>query len=168
MDFKEVLKKRQSCRSYLYEKISKEDLDEILEAGIKAPIAKGRYGDYKIFVYSDEKLKEIQRVAKEVTNADFTFGCPLLILVAYKGEENEPMEQSVGAIIENMELCASNLDLNSVFVYTIKRVALANEAFKNTLNLGEYTPEACLCVGKGKDFKFIDKHHEILVEKYSK
>ena len=40
MDFMEVLKKRYSCKKFDGRKISKEQLDAILEAGRLAPTAK--------------------------------------------------------------------------------------------------------------------------------
>lgn len=168
MEFNEVINKRQSCRSYSNEEVSEKDLDEILLSGMKAPIAKGKYADYKLVVYSGSKMKELQKITFNHMNNDYTYGAPLMIVVAYKGIENEPMEQSVGAIMENMELCASNLNLDSVFLYTIKRVYEADEEYKKALNLGDYVAEACLAVGKGKDFKFVNKNHLLVVEKYTK
>jgi len=164
MEFDKVINKRISCRSFLDEKIDRENISKILDSAKKAPVAKGKYQDYKLFIIESKKLKDLQSLTLKESNLDFTYGAPLVIVVAYKGEENEPMEQSVGAIIENMELCASNLGLDSVFVYTIKRYFLGSEAYKNALNLDGYIPEACLCIGKGKDFKYTDKKHNIDVE----
>ena len=62
MDFMEVLKKRYSCKKFDGRKISKEQLDAILEAGRLAPTAKNLQEQKIYVVQSDEGLEKIDRI----------------------------------------------------------------------------------------------------------
>lgn len=58
MELLEIMKKRRSIRKYTNEQIRKEDLEKIIEAGLRAPNAGGRQGTYIVGVHNKE-LTEI-------------------------------------------------------------------------------------------------------------
>lgn len=165
MEFNDVISKRQSVREFSSETIADDYIDILLDSAKKAPIARGLYGDYKLVVIQGETLKEMQKVFIDL-NKDITYGCSLMIVVAYKGLENEPMEQSIGSIIENMHLEATNLGLGSVYVYNFKPFYSHTQKLHNIVDFKDYVPEAALCIGITKDYKYINKKHDILTEYY--
>lgn len=81
MEFKDLAKKRYSCRKFSDKKVEKELLDQIVEAGMLAPTAVNKQ-PYKIFMLMSEKAKE--NVAKTTT---FTFGADCFLVVGYKNED---------------------------------------------------------------------------------
>lgn len=60
MNTLEAIKKRVSCRAYKPEQISEEALNEILKAGMSAPVASAMYDSMHITVVENEEvLKQI-------------------------------------------------------------------------------------------------------------
>lgn len=80
MDFMEVLKKRYSCKKFDGRKISKEQLDAILEAGRLAPTAKNLQEQKIYVVQSDEGLEKIDRITP------CRYGAGTVLLVAFDRE----------------------------------------------------------------------------------
>lgn len=163
MEFEDILNKRQSVRNFKKENVSKASIDAILLAGMKAPVAMGQYKDYLLKVVQNEELSKLQENLSSLSSrGDCTYGAPLVILVLYKNEMNEPAAQSVGCIIENMSLKSTELDLGSVYVYSIKNYS-SNESVRDFLNIGDYKVAACLAIGKKEHYQYINKNHKIEV-----
>ncbi len=81
MEFKELAKKRYSCRKFSSKKVEKEKIEQIIEAGIDAPTAVNKQ-PFKIFMIDSEKAKE------DLKNYTiFTFGADVFLLLGYKEEE---------------------------------------------------------------------------------
>lgn len=64
MDFDNVIKNRQSIRSYTNEEVSKEELDKIVEAGRFAPSAKNRQ-PWRFYYLNDEEKNHIVDIMYE-------------------------------------------------------------------------------------------------------
>jgi len=165
MEFNNVINKRQSVRSFTKDEISDEDIDIILDAAKKAPVGKGNYNEYKLIVYSNNVVQELSKLSIKSLNRDILYGCNKIILVAHNGPSNEVIEQSIGCIMENMELGATNIGVDSVYVYGIRPLYLNSKEVQEILSLGEFIPEAALCLGKALNYKYIDKKHEMTIEK---
>ena len=77
MDFLELAKKRYSVRKFKDQKIEKETLDKILEAGRVAPTG-CNYQPQRIMVIDDPAALE---KVKECT--PYTFGAPVILMICY-------------------------------------------------------------------------------------
>ena len=77
MEFKEVIKKRYSCKKYSDRKVEKEKLDAILNAGRLAPTAKNLQEQHVYVVQSPEGLAKIDKVTP------CRYGAPTVLVVAY-------------------------------------------------------------------------------------
>lgn len=81
MSFKELAKNRYSCRKMSDKKVSRELVEQIVEAGILAPTAVNKQ-PYKIFLMDSDEAKEN---LKKVTS--YTFGADVFLVVGYKKDE---------------------------------------------------------------------------------
>lgn len=77
MEFKEVIKARYSCRSYIDRQVSEEALKAILEAGRLAPTAKNLQEHHVYVLQSEEAL------AKVDAWSHCRFGAPTVLAVTY-------------------------------------------------------------------------------------
>ena len=77
MEFKEVVKARYSCRSYIDRQVSEEALKAILEAGRLAPTAKNLQEHHFYVLQSEEAL------AKVDAWSHCRFGAPTVLAVTY-------------------------------------------------------------------------------------
>lgn len=81
MEFKDLAKKRYSCRKFSDKKVEKELLDQIVEAGMLAPTAVNKQ-PYKIFMLMSDQAKE--NIAKTTR---FIFDADCFLVVGYKNED---------------------------------------------------------------------------------
>ena len=145
--------KRRSYRKYLSKEVEEEKIHQILEAGMLAPIANGKYYNVILKVFKGEELRILQDTLVKEAGNDNTYKAPLVIAVYHKGENIELANLDVGAIIENMLLEARDLGLGSVFIYSICRLTRSNEALKKYNELdGGYILRSVISVGYVEDF----------------
>lgn len=128
MDYFEVIEKRFSCRNFKDEKVSKELLDKVLEAGILAPTA-CNFQPERILVLEDpetiEKLKEGTR---------YTFNAKTLLIISHDKEVswhrgNDGLDHgSIDSAIvaTHMALAATALGLGTCFVCSMKEGVIWN------------------------------------------
>ncbi len=77
MEFKEVVKKRYSCKKYDGRKVDRAQLEQILEAGRLAPTAKNLQEQHIYVVESEEALAKIDKATP------CRYGAPTVIVVAF-------------------------------------------------------------------------------------
>ena len=83
MELFDVINKRFSNRKFLEKQISNEDLDKILEAGMQAPVGRGRYEDMHITVIQDKSLlDEINKLA----DRSVFYNAPTLVIISAKDD----------------------------------------------------------------------------------
>lgn len=149
----DLFAKRRSYRKYLPKEVEEEKINQILEAGMLAPIANGKYYNVVLKVFKGEELRILQDTLVKETGNDNTYNAPLVIAIYHKGENVELANLDVGAIIENMLLEARDLGLGSVFIYSICRLTRSNEALKKYNELdGGYILRSVISVGYVEDF----------------
>lgn len=129
MNFEDVLIKRRSIRKYNDRDISKESINKIIWAGSLAPSAHNRQ-PWKVIVLKDKKSK-ITEIMKNYYSAnpndesidktaDTIAGCNTLLLIYCNNfEQYEYNLLSLGAMIENMILEATNLNISSVWIANV-------------------------------------------------
>lgn len=162
MDLKEVLDKRVSTRSYSKEEVSKEDIDLLLEAAYKAPIANGLYDKCMLTVITNKEF--INQIAKEYQekadkSKDPFFDAPLLIIFSSKKESSAKYEDA-GCIIENIILQATSLNLGSCYIRGAFNFLGKEADYIKNLNLDQgFYPVSGVVIGKTE--KIQGKNHSI-------
>ena len=125
MNTLEAIAKRHSTRAYLSEQISEEALQTILRAGFAAPVAMAKYESLHITVVQREALLgRIHKATGEMLyrrmgvrkNTDFGAKTILLVSSAESVLPREMAFTSVGIVVENMVLAATELGLQSVIL----------------------------------------------------
>lgn len=145
MNFEDVIRERFSTRSFKDEKVSKEQLDKILEAGRIAPTAKNSQ-PIKIYVIeSDEALNKINDCSPCI------YGAKTVLLVCgnketsfHKGAHSSH-EIDASIVATHMILEATNLGVDSVWVGMFD-----DDKVKETFNL-EYEPVCIIPLGYHTD-----------------
>ena len=165
-----AIEKRFSTRGYTDEKLTKEELDTLIRAGLQAPTAANRQEVHITVVEgSNPILKEIEdekNVGRGIQNPphNFYFEAPVvLILSADKAFYWGKLD--AGIAVENIALAAEALGLGNLIIGCIKD-ALTGEKrdyFANALKFPEgYEFEIAIAVGH----KAVTKEpHEYSVEK---
>ena len=81
MEFEKVIKERFSVRKFKSEKIDKEIIDKILQAGLIAPTGKNSQPIKILVLNSDEALEKLKECSR------CHFDAPLAFLVCYNKDE---------------------------------------------------------------------------------
>ncbi len=149
MEFFDVISKRYSCREYLDDKIKKEELDKILEAGNLAPTAVN-YQPIKIIVIeSNECLSKLKEATK------YTFNSKTILCVAHDKRESWHRykdQRDFGTVdsaivTTHMVLEATNLGIGSCIVCSMNE-----DMVKEILGLDEnFIVDSLITLGYPKD-----------------
>ena len=136
-----LFEKRRSNRFLSNKRLKDNEVEAILRAGELAPVALGRYDDIILNVFQGEELEKLKKEYKETLNRDIYYDGSLFVLVTQKDAKPELANQNAGAIIENMLLEATELDIGSVFIFQPVRGALNNPNLMKALKVEEgYVP----------------------------
>jgi len=149
MDFFELVKKRRSVRSFLPQKVEKEKIEKIIEAGLWAPSGTNLQA-WKIGVIESEcVLKDLKKMTEEsfqiytrlkierlfggissIIDSSRSFSATLggakTVLAVFSekmGDEHERMIafQSVSAVIQNIQLAVVELGLSSCWMSDVMK-----------------------------------------------
>jgi len=127
MDFEDVIRNRKSTRSFSTEKLEKEKLDKILEAGRIAPTAKNIQPIKIYVVQSEEGLKKIDKASR------CRYGAPTVLIIcgdkdkAYV-KDNSPIYQIDASIVTtHMMLEATNLGVDNIWIELFDGEVLRSE-----------------------------------------
>ena len=117
----DLIRSRQSCRSYSGEKVSLENLRIILEAGRLSPSARNSQPWSLVLAYSDEAVTNVGEATRAFGKNTFTEKCSAFIVVVE--EENEAAfggnphryfsEMDIGMCVMNICLEAESLGVSS-------------------------------------------------------
>ncbi len=129
MEFTEVVKNRYSCKKFTEEKITREQLNAILEAGRVAPTAKNLQEQRVYVVESPEGLAKIDKVTP------CRYGAPTVIVVAfdknnvfvYPGEKRDSGVEDATIVATHMILAAENAGVDSCWINFFDPEAAAKE-----------------------------------------
>lgn len=118
MEFKELIKKRYSCKKYDGNQINSEQLQAILEAGRLAPTAKNLQEQHIYVMQSEEALGIID----EVTPC--RYGAPTVLVVAfnaedvytYPGEQRDSGIEDASIVATHMLLAAKDAGVDSCWI----------------------------------------------------
>ncbi len=118
MDFKEVVKKRYSCKKYSDKQVEKDKLDAILEAGRLAPTAKNLQEQHIYVIQSEDMLAKVDAVTP------CRYGAPTVLAVAfdknnvftYPGEKRDSGVEDASIVATHMILAAANEGVDSCWL----------------------------------------------------
>ena len=128
MDFQELIRIRQSCRSYDIEKIvEQEKLDFILEAARVAPSACNGQ-PYHITVCTGEKALEVAKATQGMGMNKFASQAPVLLVIS---EENYVKSAALGAKLKGNDYRSIDIGILSAYI-----TAAATELGLSTCILG--------------------------------
>lgn len=167
MDFYEVLSKRVSTRKFTDQKISDEDIEKLIEAANKAPIAHGEYEKCRLSVITDKTF--IEEISKEYQEkfekkSDPLFNAPLFIIFSSSKDISSKYEDA-GCVLENISLAATNLNLGSCYIRGLVNNLSDDANYIRKLNLDEgYFPVSGIVIGHIEG-ELIAKDHNILTNR---
>lgn len=165
-----TIEQRSSTRGYTEEKLTKEELDCLLRAGLQAPTAANRQeihitvvdGNHPILAEIEE-TKNLERGIQEPPH-NFYYEAPVVLLLSADSAFSWG-KVDAGIAVENISLAAEGLGLGSLIIGCIKD-ALTGEKrdyFANALKFPEgYDFEIAVAVGHKAAVK---APHEYSVEK---
>lgn len=118
MEFKEVVKKRYSCKKYSNKQVENDKLTAILEAGRLAPTAKNLQEQHIYVVQSPELLAKID----ELTPC--RYGAPTVLVVAfdknnvftYPGGKRDSGVEDASIVATHLTLAAANEGVDSCWL----------------------------------------------------
>lgn len=131
VDLLEIIKARRSIRSYKKEKIKKEDVLKIVEAGRWAPSASNNQPWRFIVVEDEDIIKKIGDATKILTINLFVKDAPLIIII-YTEKRHRWVDIDCGMCAQNMILEAHSLGIGSCFIG-----AFREKRIKEIINLPE-------------------------------
>lgn len=159
-DIFEVIKNRRSVRAYKDEQIEDEQIEQILEAAIMAPTARGEAPWHFTVVQNKEILADINdSVLNILSNSGDEFleaiaesgvnvmhNAPTVVFVSAKSDATN-MQADCSAAIENMLLAAEGLDIGSCWLGLVAIYFSVEENLKK-LHIPEgYTPLYAVALG---------------------
>lgn len=157
----ETIKQRSSARAYSAEKLSKAELDSILEAGLQAPTATNRQeirfsvvsGDNPILEELDDEKNCLRGQEKQPVN--FYYRAPILILLSAE-DGFKWSSVDAGIAVQNMVLAAESLGLGTLIIGCVYDALHGEkkEYFSKALQIPEgYSFQIALAVGHKTDDK---------------
>ncbi|MEA4969815.1 MAG: nitroreductase family protein [Candidatus Pelethousia sp.] len=153
METMKAIAKRKSTRAFAPEKaVAKADLDAILAAGCAAPVGAGDYPSLHLTVVQNpQSLNRINKAVQAAFNIDrdVLYGAPILVLVS-SSEPKVPNIQyaNVGCIMENMLLAATDLGVDSVYLWSAANVIAKIPELQKELGIPEgFTPISGAALG---------------------
>lgn len=174
MEFFELLKQRQSCRSYDKNKrVNNEDLQKILEAGLIAPSAKNSQ-PWKFYVTAGGETKNLVAAACQEKGMNICLSdCPVLITIAKEPHKQLPGFElpikiqdfrpvDIGLSVAQMTLAAKELGLDTLIVGWLN-----DKKIITALDLPDDT-DICLVLGVGyaaEGYEIREKNRKSFEEK---
>lgn len=146
-----AIKERRSYRKFTDQKVARDLLNQIIEAGLYAPSSMGRQAS-KFLVIEDEKiLQEFSRLNAAVMQkeGDPFYGAKTMIVVLADADNSKPVEDGSLAM-QNMMLAAHSLGLGTCWIHRAKEVMeseYAKKLISKAFGEGNYQGIAHLIIG---------------------
>jgi nitroreductase len=148
-----AIAKRKSTRAFAPGKqVAKSDLEAILAAGSAAPVGAGDYPSLHLTVIQNpESLDKISKAVQAAfkIERDVLYGAPVLVLVS-SSEPKFPNIQyaNVGCIMENMLLAATDLGVDTIYLWGAANVLAKSPELQKELGVPEgFTPISGAALG---------------------
>ena len=118
MEFKEVIKKRYSCKNYSDKKVEQEKLDAILNAGRLAPTAKNLQEQHVYVIQSPEVLAKVDKATPCRYNASTVIAVAFdkNNVFTYPGEKRDSGIEDASIVATHMILAAADEGIDSCWL----------------------------------------------------
>ncbi|RHR25596.1 hypothetical protein DWX43_17380 [Clostridium sp. AF19-22AC] len=167
METMKAIAKRKSTRAFDSEKqISKTELEAILAAGCAAPVGAGDYASLHLTVIQNkETLDKISKAVQTTMkmDRDVLYGVPTVVLVS-SSEPKFPNVQyaNVGCIMENMLLAATDLGVDSIYLWGAVNVIAQMSELQRELGVPEgFRPISAAGLGYAAESSPYEKELEV-------
>ncbi len=149
---------RKSTRSFKNEQISENILDNILKAGMAAPVGSGQYDSLHLTVIQNEQLlnnigDKVTELVQKMTGKEMNknFGAPTMIVVSAKTGHMPGIEYANAAcVLENMALAATDMGIANIIWGGATAVISQDESLRSNLEIPEgFNPVLCASFGYG-------------------
>ncbi len=119
----ELMKQRRSIRKFKPDAVKKEDLEQIIEAGLYAPSGMGRQATKIIAVTNRELRDKLSEANREIggwkEGFDPFYGAPAVLIVL--ADATVPTALYDGSLVmENLMLAATSLGLGNIWIHRAK------------------------------------------------
>lgn len=115
----EAIRNRRSIRQYTERQISREDLEQIVEAGLYAPTAMNRQTWHFTVVHSRDKIARLAKaMGKVLGNPGYNFYLPDALIMVSNHKDGCPKDCACG--LENIFLAAYSLGIGSCWIDQVK------------------------------------------------
>jgi nitroreductase len=157
----ETMRKRSSARAYSQEKITTEELNTILEAGLMAPTGMNKQeihftvvsGDNPLLAELDEEKRRLRGQEKQEHN--FYYEAPVIIFLSAE-DDFKWSKLDAGIAVENMAIAAESLGLGNLIIGCVYDALNGEkkEYFSKKLQIpAGYSFQIALAVGHKTDNK---------------
>lgn len=139
MNFEDVIKSRISTRSFKNEKITREELEKILNVGRLAPTAKNNQPQKIYVVESREGLDKIDKISRCRYNA------PIVLIIcgdktiSWQKEDYSSYEMDASIVATHMMLEATNIGVDNIWIMLFNK-----DELKKEFNLPSNIEPVCL------------------------
>ena len=125
------IKQRRSIRKYKNERIQKEELNTILEAGKYAPSALNQQSSLMVVVESEEIYQEICELTEKYfpTRKPFFYGSRDIIIVFGDSNCKCPIEDG-SLVLQNLFLAAQSINIGSCWINYLRELFKTEEGIK--------------------------------------
>lgn len=154
MELMQAIEKRRSTRDFSSKQVGEEDLKKILLAGCAAPVGNGEYNSIKLTVVRNaDILKRMSSATAKVygdSRFDPFYGAPTVVVVSGIPKASAPGLDYANAacVIENMLLSATELNVQSVYLYGFLVAFAEDKALLKELGIeGLYKPLSGVALG---------------------
>ena len=195
MEFREVLRSRQSTRKYLPKQISDEQLQTLLETANRAPVGSKLYKDIHLTVVQNQEIllklceaawerfssrQKVEEIAGETLDKTQTkeirinlfYDAPTVIFVSHRRQTLQPGIEwaNAASVVNEMHLAATDMGLGSVYMWgTLESMRMIPEKdHTELLELPEgFEPLIALAVGyPAEKLKEQPVSHEMITTNY--
>ncbi|MDL2218207.1 nitroreductase family protein [Christensenellaceae bacterium OttesenSCG-928-M15] len=153
MDTLRTIAKRKSTRQFKQDQIPRDRLETILKAACAAPVGHGEYHALHLTVVQDaEILDRIRDVAVDCFRdpvLDIYYGAPTVVIISTShGSMPELDMANAGTIAENMMLAATDIGIDSIYIWGTVLAFRAEPDLGEDINLPEgFEPIASVALG---------------------
>lgn len=156
----ENLYSRRSIRTYNGEKITDEELNEILKAAYAAPVGRALYDTLNITVITNRVyLNKWENYCESLTDRRPFYGAPTVILVSSLLPATDLKSVNVNfsnaaILVQNMAIAATELNIGSCHIWGAVRALNENEELLKELHLPEGMVPCCAIILGHTDEKY--------------
>jgi nitroreductase len=148
-----TIEKRKSTRGFKADQIPASALDAILKAGNEAPVGTGNFASLHFTVVQNaDLLKKISEAATRGTpraGTDIFYGAPTVIIVSSAAQPVPGLDLAdAGAIVQNFLLAATDLGIDSVYIFGVISIPAAESELLKEIGIPEgFKPVSSAALG---------------------